>query len=122
MVCDRVIIMNDGHVVADGDPSELAKGLAGTSRIQTQIRGPHEEIARALASVPGVRQVSREANQAEAVVNSYSIEVEQGKDVSEDIAKMVVGNGWALLRMQPDLLPLERVFMHLTEEETLADS
>ena len=122
MVCDRVIIMNDGHVAADGDPSELAKGLRGTSSIQAQIRGPHEEIARALASIPGVRRVSHEANQAEGPGNIYSIEVEQGKDVSEEIPKMVVGNGWALLRMQPDRLPLERVFMHLTEEGALADS
>ena len=122
MVCDRVIIMNDGHVAADGDPSELAKGMGGTSNIQAQIRGPHEEIAQALASIPGVRRVLHEATQTEAAANIYSIEIEQGKDVSEEIPKVIVGNGWALLSMQPDRLPLERVFMHLTEEGALADS
>ena len=117
VVCDRVIIIHEGRIVADGDPTNLAEQLAHSSTIEVEVRGPEAEVAAALGAIPGVLRVTSSAANGSGV---YHVEAQQGTQVREQIANVIVGGGWTVLRLQPLSMTLEQIFMRLTEEEPVA--
>ena len=119
MVCDRVIIIHEGRLVADGAPAELADRLAGAAVVEADVKGPPEPVAEALRRIPGVTSVSVDAA---GDAGTYRIEAQPGSPVNESIAGVVVAAGWALLRLQRAPMTLEDVFVQLTEEDPAANA
>ena len=115
MVCDRVIIIHEGQVVAIDKPDNLSERLRGTERIEADIRGPAAQVMTALRNVDGVREVRRTG---EGDVSSYYIESNVGAIVGEEIATLVINQGWGLLKLQPIQMSLEEIFLRLTSTET----
>ena len=115
MVCDRVIIIHEGQVVAIDKPDNLSERLRGTERIEADIRGPAAQVMTALRNVDGVREVRRTG---EGDVSSYYIESNVGAIVGEEIAALVINQGWGLLKLQPIQMSLEEIFLRLTATET----
>ncbi len=115
MVCDRVIIIHEGQVVAIDTPENLSERLRGTERIELDVRGPAAQVMTALRNVSGVREVTRTG---EGDVASYYIESNTGAEVAEEIAGLVIGHGWGLLRLQPIHMSLEEIFLRLTDPES----
>ena len=107
MVCDRVIIIHEGQVVAIDRPENLSERLRGTERIEADIRGPAAQVMTALRNVQGVREVRRTG---EGDVSSYYIESNVGAVVGEEIAALVIGQGWGLLKLQPIQMSLEEIY------------
>ena len=103
-----------GRLVADGNPVELADGLAGTVVVEADIRGPAGPVAASLARIPGVVNVSSSGT---GDVRTYRIEAQPGSSVHESVAAVVVEAGWVLLRLQRAPMTLEDVFVQLTEED-----
>ena len=117
MVCDRVIIIHEGRLIADGRPAELADSLAGGVVIESDIRGPAGPISAALARIPGVVSVSSDVDDD---IGTYRVEAQPSSPVHESIAEVVVAAGWVLLRLQRVPMTLEDVFVQLTEEDSAA--
>ena len=117
MVCDRVIIINEGQVVAIDRPENLSERLKGTERLEVDIRGPFAQVMTALRDIPGVQEVTRTDK---GDVGSYSIESASGADLGEQIANLVFERGWGLLRLQPIQMSLEEIFLRLTTESDSA--
>ena len=117
MVCDRVLIIHEGRLVADGNPAELAESLAGAVVVEADIRGPAGPVTAALSSIPGVVSVSSSVSDS---VGAYRIEAQPGSPVHESVAGVVVAAGWVLLRLQRAQMTLEDVFVQLTEEDPAA--
>ena len=115
MVCDRVIIIHEGRVVAIDRPDNLSERLRGTERIEVDIRGPAAQVMTTLRNVSGVREVTRTG---EGDVASYYIESNSGAEVGEEIAGLVIKQGWGLLRLQPIQMSLEEIFLRLTDSES----
>ena len=115
MVCDRVIIIHEGQVVAIDRPENLSERLRGPERIEVDIRGPVAQVMTTLRSVSGVREVTRTG---EGDVASYYIESNAGAEVGEEIAGLVIKQGWGLLRLQPIQMSLEEIFLRLTDSES----
>ena len=113
MVCDRVLIIHEGRLVADGNPSALADGLAGNVVVEVDVRGPVQSVSAALARIPGVVGVS---NSGSDDFGTYRVEARPGSSVHELAASVVVNSGWTLLRLQRAPMTLEDVFVQLTEE------
>ena len=59
MVCQRVIIIHEGQVVAIDRPENLSERLRGTERLEVDIRGPSAQVMSALRNIPGVQDVAR---------------------------------------------------------------
>jgi ABC-2 type transport system ATP-binding protein len=114
--CERVVIINKGHVVAVDTPENLTARLRGSETMYIQIEAPTEDAAPALSQLPGVTRVV-EADRRDRTVG-YEVESEQGHDVRRDLARLVVTNGWGLLELRPMRLSLEQIFLSLTTEET----
>ena len=117
MVCERVIIIHEGQVVAIDRPENLSERLKGTERIEVDIRGPSAQVMTALRDIPGVQEVTRTDRED---VGIYTIESTSGADLREQIANLVFQRGWGLLRLQPIQMSLEEIFLRLTTESDSA--
>ena len=115
MVCERVIIIHEGQVVAVDKPDNLSERLKGTEKLEVEIRGPVAQVMPALRNIKGLQEVTHTSGEE---TSSYSIESSSGEDLREQISDLVLQNGWGLLKLQPVQMTLEEIFLRLTTTET----
>ncbi len=116
MICDRVIIIHEGQIVAIDDPINLGTNLSGIERVELEVKGPNREIINVLESVRGVEEIER-IPVAGGAYHRYHITVSLGQDIRTDLASKVIENGWGLLKLQSLGMTLEEIFLRLTIEE-----
>ena len=116
MICERVMIINEGQIVAEDTPSNLAQRLQGVNRLEVEIGGPASEVIESLKKVDGVTGVNQRPGQGKDV---YVVQAHGGKDLRDDISRAVISNGWSLLSMQTVGMSLEEIFLKLTTHEEL---
>ena len=114
MVCERVLIIHQGHIVAEDTPENLAQTLQGVDQLQVEINGPPREVTTALRNIEGVIDVNHR-NQPDKEV--YLVRSEEGLDLRDEISRVIVSNGWGLLSMQLMSMSLEDIFLRLTTDE-----
>ena len=116
MICDRVLIIHEGRIVAEDTPSNLAERLQGTEHLEVEVGGPVPQVLSALRRVPGVTSVSHRSLQGR---NLYSVQANQGEDLRDEVSRAVISNEWSLLSMQSVGMSLEEIFLRLTTHEEL---
>ena len=114
-ISTRIVVINEGRVVAEDRPEHLSVRLRGTEQIQMQIRGPGRNIAARLRQVDGVQDVTRK--EVDGNVFLYTLECSPGLNLSEQLANLVVRQGWGLLGLQAVTMSLEDIFLQLTQRE-----
>ncbi len=114
MTCQRVLVIHQGQIVAEDAPENLAARLRGSERIRVEVRGPADQVRRALEAIPGVLAVIPEARDG---VASFAIDCAVGTDLREQVAEAVVRGGWGLRELRPVGMSLEEIFLKLTTEE-----
>jgi ABC-2 type transport system ATP-binding protein len=117
-VCDRVIIINKGSIIAEDSPHNLTR-LHGTSaRAHVVARAPEAELKTVLSALPGVVAVNRGSDASDGVA-SIIVETDATLDLRPDLARAVLSKGWDLLELRSVLMSLEDVFIDLVTEESL---
>jgi len=115
-MCDRVLIIHKGRIVASGTPSELLAGASGQARITLALK-PNgvkpQEAAAELGRVPGVQSVSVGRGGPELLLEVLP---GPGQDPREALFRFVVERRWTLLEMTRQSASLEEVFHELTEK------
>jgi len=111
--CERVVIINDGRVVAEDTPENLMLRLKGGERTQLQIEGKETDVKKALNSIKEIKSFETTADD-KGIVN---VVVESEKDIRKMLAKNIVGEGLGLLELSTDRFTLEDIFLHLTTKE-----
>jgi ABC-2 type transport system ATP-binding protein len=109
-ICDRVLIINKGKIVAEDTPENLQSRLAGAQRVLVRVRGEADELSSKVSKVKGVRDVEAKAD------GSVEFEFSAGQDVRPQVAKAVIQAGFDLLEMRPIGLSLEEIFLELTRD------
>lgn len=114
-VCSRVLIINRGKIVGQGDPGELRAGLGkeGAS-ITLEVKDPEGRAPEVLKAVEGVTGVGEPIAGEDGLA---VFEVTAGADVRERIFDAAVGSGFKLLGMSSKTLSLEDVFVRITTSE-----
>jgi ABC-2 type transport system ATP-binding protein len=112
-VCDRVVVLHRGRVVAADRPAALAARLAARTAVEVEARAPAGELAQVLERVPGVRSVAVEP--ADTGVARCRVVPEPSRDVRAELAAAVVARGWDLLGLTLLAPSLEAVFLDLVE-------
>ncbi len=112
MTCGRVLIINQGRVVAEDTPDNLTRRLKGAGTIRVEARGDATSVLEALAAVPGVLAAHPRGGHDGAVI--VDVEAEAGRDVRAELAWAVVTKGHGLLGLQQMGMSLEEIFLHLT--------
>jgi ABC-2 type transport system ATP-binding protein len=118
MTCNRVVIINDGKVVAEDTPDNLTRRLRGAERISLEVRGPADAIKCALVGIPNVLNVEVTPSDGRP---RFLVDSAVGQDIREDLATTIVGNGWGLLELRSVGMSLEEVFLKLTTREEGAE-
>ncbi len=111
-ICDRVLIINKGRIVAEDTPENLQSRLVGAQRVQLRIRGEADDLPAKLNKIQGVRDVEAKPDGA------VEFEFSSGQDVRPLVAKTVIQGGYDLLEMKSVGMSLEEIFIELTRENT----
>ncbi len=115
-ICDRVIIINKGAIVAEDTPSSLAMGRQGSQRCEVKVKAAADEARAFMAKIQGVVGVTPGPGptngQATLIVESAA-----GNDLRAQLARAVVEKGWDLLGLKAIEVTLEVVFIDLVTEE-----
>ena len=114
MICQRVMIINEGRIVAEDTPDNLAKRLQGVNRLEVEVSGPREDVLPALRQIPGVSEVTFRAGQSRGI---YTVQAQGGEDLRDQISRAVISSGWSLLSMQMVGMSLAEIFLKLTTHE-----
>jgi ABC-2 type transport system ATP-binding protein len=116
--CSKVVIINQGRLVAQGPPSLLAPGAgAGGGRLRVVAQGPAQLLAELLSKVQGVAACSMEDAAGGDATCGFTLDTTGGNEVQAEVAKAVVGSGHDLIELSPVTASLEEVFMQLTTNE-----
>ncbi len=113
-VCQRVIIIHEGRIVAIDTPDSLSAQLRQSEKIRMTLRTPSPETAEALKTVGGVISIFHEPSDDGQV---FIVECELGRDIRTELASQAVQCGWGLVELTAVKLSLEDVFLKLTQEE-----
>jgi len=115
MICDRIMIINKGKIVAMDTPKNLMKQLKSSANVVLEIRGDGEKIKDSLSNIGGVRSVVwKEKGDA----NEFVVEAVGDKDIREDIFKCIVKDNYTLREMKRQTVTLEEIFHQITTKET----
>ena len=115
-ICERVIVIHEGQIVATGQPQNLARTLLGSERVDIQVKGPQQEVLSVLGNVDGVKDVARIAIER-GEIPMYRVESELGEEIRAPLARSVVEAGWELHRLEAVTMSLEEIFLRLTVDE-----
>ena len=114
-VCDRIIIINQGQLVADDPAAELTKRYSSDRRLLVRIAGGEEDAYALLTRVPGVEQVAS-LGEKEPGVFEFAVTPKEGEDVRREISTRLAARNWAIMGMRSMEMTLEDVFVSLTRE------
>ena len=117
-VCDRVIIINYGVIVADGTPKELAEQNSKHHGLTVNVAGDEKEIRNLLDTISGVKSVTS-LGEKEPGVFAFDIRTKAGADIRRDLFAKLAENDLPLLSSYTDESSLENLFISLTKEDAL---
>ncbi len=117
MTCHRVIIINQGRLVAMDTPENLTTQIQQSAQILLTVEGPPERVTSALRQVPGVLTVKSQETSHQDGVWTYTVESDRKMDIRKDLSRTVFQHNWGLLELRAVDITLEEVFVHLVTEE-----
>ena len=115
-VCDYVLIISHGKLVASDTPENLGKLAAGSNNLNLLVKGQKDTIRAALEAVEGVKEVTVKKSPEEGVY-AITVGTEENMDVREKVFYSMVNVGCPILEMQSKKVSLEEIFLELTESE-----
>lgn len=118
ILCDAVIIINKGAIVAQGPIDALVEQFFPTARVEVEIVGPPPAVRDRIRAIPGVLSV-----QDQAVTNGdgrYVVEAARGRDVRTEIFRLAAQQRWDLLELKRVGMTLEEVFIRVVAGEEAA--
>ncbi len=111
-VCQRVVIISGGRIAAVDTPERLSARLRQSEKISVTVKTPPPDLADRFRSLPGVLSVFEPTDSG-----AFLLECELGRDLRDDIARLIVTQGWGLLELKAVSMTLEDVFLRLTQHE-----
>jgi ABC-2 type transport system ATP-binding protein len=114
MICDRVLIIDQGQIVAMDKTENLSSKLGNITQIIMDVQGPATEITRVIEQVSGVKNVSVTNAGGH---NQFIIECDPAEDLRTELTRLTVEHGWGLLEIRTGGLSLEDIFLRLTTSE-----
>lgn len=115
-VCDYVLIISHGKLVASDTPENLERLAVGSNSLNLMVKGNKDEIRLALEKLDGVKDVKLDSSQEDHVYK-VSLNTKENADVREDIFYSMVKADCPILEMQSKKVSLEEIFLELTESE-----
>ncbi|RKY32207.1 MAG: ABC transporter ATP-binding protein [Candidatus Omnitrophota bacterium] len=116
MTCERVIIINEGHIVAIDTVENLTAKLKGMTEINLEVEGNPGKVKEVIESIDGVKEVEIIPPVKDGI-NKYIVRSLKEKDVRKDISEKLVNSGFGLYEISLREMSLEDIFLKLVREE-----
>ena len=116
-VCDRIVIINKGEIVADEKTEEISKSLQGGRRVNVKICGPEKEVLDCLRKMSGVAYV-KSLGKHDMDSISYYVESSPGIDIRKSLFNTLSQRGWPVIGLEAMGVNLEDIFISVVEEKT----
>ncbi len=114
-VCDRVIIINRGRIVAEDTPDNLAKTAVKSNKLELRIKGSKNDVLNGISQLPGIKFAEIVRIREEGAVD-VNVETEEEADVREAIFNFCSENHYPILMMKTSEVNLEDIFLQITGE------
>jgi ABC-2 type transport system ATP-binding protein len=114
-ICDTVMIIDNGRIVARDTPENLARKVRAAPQVRLRIRGPSHEVLAGIASLGSPTTMEQTVSTADQV-HDYVVDLSAREDLRGSLAR-AVAERWTLLEMRPLDVTLEEIFMKLVREE-----
>ena len=113
-VCERVIIINKGNIIADARTEDMVKTIEDGYFYEVKICAPQRDALAAIKKLPGVKSADATgARDGDAYV--YSVESVSGMDVRKSLFRLCAEKGWPMVGLMPIGTDLESVFIRLVD-------
>ena len=109
-ICDRIIVISNGSIVADAKTDELSTVLSGQGQLLLEVEGSASTVSTALNDVYGVKKVSSIGT------NRYAVDFDNTVDIRKGVFSALVKSGCVILEMKRGGLTLEESFLQLTSQ------
>ena len=116
-VCDRILVIHHGKIVADGTSAELSERMEGAEQLDMTIEGEPAGVLSTLRAVPGIAEAI--VTQEDGKKSIYRITAEPDADIRHSVFDALSQNHMPILSMQQVELSLEDIFLELTEAEAV---
>ncbi|MCF0136196.1 MAG: ATP-binding cassette domain-containing protein [Lachnospiraceae bacterium] len=114
-VCDKLVIINHGRIVAIDSPEELSRNALQINKLELRIKGPKNEILRGISELTGVENAELLRVREEGTVD-IRVETDETIDVREEIFEFCRENDFPIFSMKTDEVNLEDIFLQVTGE------
>ena len=120
-VCERVIIINKGVIIADAKTEEIARTIKGGYNYRVSLCGNVREVTSALGSLNGVKSITP-TGERDGEANVYILEVDRNIDVRKSVFSLCASRGFYMFGLEPESADLESVFIKLVDSSDGNDS
>lgn len=118
-VCDYIMIISKGKLVASDTPENLERYLGESGLIEIETRTEASKVKEVLKNVPGIEKVSLKIDASG--ITSGQIREKRGQDIREELFTTFAEKKMPLLKLNPVQISLEDVFMELTQSDKAAE-
>lgn len=118
-VCDYILIISKGKLVASDTPENLERNLGDSDLIEIETKASPDEVRRILETVDGIRSIS--TKHLENGITWAQIQEKKNTDIREKVFQVFAQNHQPLLKLNPLQVSLEDVFMELTQSDRAAE-
>lgn len=115
-VCDHVLIIDRGKLVASDTPENLSKVMEGANSLELTVKGKEEEIRKAMDLVENIQEMIYHESLVPGACD-FTVKISGEQDMRENIFFALAEAKCPILKMQPTNMTLEEVFLKLTEDE-----
>lgn len=115
-VCNKVVIINQGEIIAQGSPSELRSELERGGRVMVRVDAPADDVLALVRELSGVRHVEIASD------GIVATPVDAHTDPRPQIARAVVEKGWNLMELRPLAVNLEEIFLEVTRHQAVVQA
>lgn len=116
-ICDRIVVINNGKIVANDLTANLSRRVTGENKLTVVVEGNQNAVYNMLKNIAGVREVIRHG-MTEKGCYEYTLSSSENTDIRRPVFRTLARSDYALLSMHLDELSLEDVFMRILSENT----
>ena len=117
-VCDKIVVINEGRIVADDTEDNLSQRLSSDHRLTVRIEGDQKKVMKLLEKTDRIVKIDIGAKHGENIFE-YRIEAKEGSDIRKELFIACAENGFYILEMKSSELTLEDIFLRLTMGENI---
>lgn len=117
MLCERIIIIDEGRIKAMDTPENLTAQLRAADRVRARISGPPQSVVKTLEGIDGVSKVIQEDGAGAGATQSFVIDFVNGFSGAHLVARAAVEKNWDVYELAPMKMTLEDIFIRIVTDE-----